>query len=246
MPHHRRMETTDTLHPDPESDQERWDRIRDYYLDGEPAWSVCRNFGIALSTFRARAKRDGWRRCDQSAEAEADDEAPDDAPFDPDLLVIQARAHLRRAVTAGDALGTLRWMKAVEQLTDFARRERHDQIRHAPDRNRALDDAIEAARRRRERLEGAEFVAERLALDSASAPSPESEEESSAAPAPAPHEASDPLEDSDSLYDQLDSLDSFFSEAELAAHPELADAVRAMSALSPLLREQAERRAAGP
>ncbi|WP_374274606.1 hypothetical protein [Brevundimonas sp.] len=238
------MDITDTLHPD----DERWDRVRDYYLDGEPAWSVCQNFGIALSTFRARAKREGWRRCDQPADTTPPlGHALDDEPFDPDLLVIRARAHLRRAVTSGDALNALRWMKMVEQLTDFARRERSVRVRHAPDPNGAEDEAREAAWRRREIMEGLtapdldpdDDLDPPCVLDSAVDP------ESNPSAAAAPVQALDRLEQSEALCDELDSLDSFFSADELAAHPELADAVRAMSALSPFLRDQARKRA-GP
>ncbi|WP_122465397.1 hypothetical protein [Brevundimonas lutea] len=232
------MDITDTLHPD----DERWDRVRDRYLGGEPAWSVCADYRLALSTFRARARREGWRRCDQPSETTPplDPDEIDDEPFDPDLLVIRARAHLRRAVTAGDALNALRWMKMVEQLTDFARRERCVRVRHAPDPNGAEDEAREAAWRRRETLEGLILpdADPKDGLDAFLDPDPVMDSESNAGPVQSLSQAPDRLEQSESLCDELDSLDSFFSADELAAHPDLADAVRAMSALSPFLRDQ--------
>ncbi len=42
-----------------------WNRARDACLAGETAAGVCVRFGLGLSTFRARARRCGWRRADQ-------------------------------------------------------------------------------------------------------------------------------------------------------------------------------------
>lgn len=231
------METVETQ-DGPAPDDTPWKVLREDYLAGSPARVLCESYGVPLSTFRSRAKREKWRHCDQPEAQAAQASPPDDEPFDPDLLVIRARAHLRRTVTAGDALGALRWMKLVEQLTDFARRDRCARLRHAPDRRQAEDDAREAALRRQERAEAG-------SIDSPPRPALLPDPESNADLALDPDHPIDPIEDSENLYDQLDSLDSFFSEAELAAHPGLADAVRAMSALSPFLRDQAAKRA-GP
>ncbi|WP_122465467.1 hypothetical protein [Brevundimonas lutea] len=242
------METVETQ-DGPAPDDTPWKVLREDYLAGSPARVLCESYGVPLSTFRARARREGWRHCDQPDASATRPPPPDDEPFDADLLVIRARAHLRRAVIAGDALGALRWMKMVDQLTDFARRERCVRVRHAPDANRAEDEAREAAWRRREAAEAGppDLTADDDRTldpdpDLDSPPSPESNAyraESSAQPA-------DRLRQSEALCDELDSLDSFFSAADLAAHQDLADAVRAMSALSPFLREQAHRRAGGP
>lgn len=243
------METIQT--PDgPAPSGTPWHVLREDYLAGSPARVLCENYGVPLSTFRARARREGWRRADQPEPAAAAPPEPDDEPFDPDLLVTRARAHLRRAVTAGDALGALRWMKLVEQLTDFAGRERCVRARHAPDPRQAEKDAREAAWRRREAAEAG--APTDLPPDTAqpldSPPPPEArlDPESNTDPSRILEQPIDPAEDFETLYDQLDSLDSFFSDRELAAHPELADAVRAMSALSPFLRDQAQKRANGP
>lgn len=65
---------TDNPHPtdDPESlaytvrSEEIWLQAREDYLRGDSASTVCRRHGLARSTFRGRAARDGWRRADQA------------------------------------------------------------------------------------------------------------------------------------------------------------------------------------
>ena len=245
------METNIETQDGPAPSGTPWHVLREDYLAGSPARILCESYGVPLSTFRARAKREGWRHCDQPDASAAPPSPPDDhEPFDPDLLVIRARAHLRRAVTAGDALGALRWMKMVEQLTDFARRERCVRVRHAPDPNRAEDEAREAAWRRREAAEAGaapDLTPDRdYGLDSDPDLGSPSTPESNADPAVPPAQPADRLKQSEALCDELDSLDSFFSPEELAAHPDLADAVRSMAALSPFLRDQARKRAGGP
>ena len=45
--------------------EEVWTRAREDYLRGDSASTVCERHGLARSTFRGRAARDGWRRADQ-------------------------------------------------------------------------------------------------------------------------------------------------------------------------------------
>ncbi len=243
------MQTIQT--PDgPAPDGTPWHVLREDYLAGHSARSLCVNYDVPMSTFRARAKREGWRRCDQPEPDPFSQPEPDDEPFDPDLLVIRARAHLRRAVTAGDALGALRWMKLVEQLTDFARRERGVRVRNAPDPRQAERDAIEAAYRRREAAETGTTrdisEAGGWSVDPDALSHPPDAPESNAGQSAVTGYVHDQLEQSQASFEGLDSLDSFFSAEELAANPELAGALKSLGALSPFLRDQARERATGP
>jgi len=99
-----------------------WDAARADYLAGETAEAVCERYGMALSTFRARAREDGWRRSDQ----------PDPEPLDPlDMaaevglpdyadMARQALVRLNRAVHAGRAVEAARWMRLHARLLDLA------------------------------------------------------------------------------------------------------------------------------
>lgn len=51
-----------------------WSLARADYLAGAGAPEVCERHGLSLSTFRWRARKEGWRRADQP-------ETPCDAPF---------------------------------------------------------------------------------------------------------------------------------------------------------------------
>ena len=51
-----------------------WSAARADYLAGGSATEVCERHGLSLSTFRWRARNEGWRRADQP-------ETPVDAPF---------------------------------------------------------------------------------------------------------------------------------------------------------------------
>lgn len=51
-----------------------WSLARADYLAGAGAPEVCERHGLSLSTFRWRARKEGWRRADQA-------ETPCDAPF---------------------------------------------------------------------------------------------------------------------------------------------------------------------
>jgi hypothetical protein len=89
-----------------------WDGARSEYLDGATAEEVCRRYDLGLSAFRARARREGWRRADVTDPAPIDDDAP--SPFDDLTPVELAEVCLRRVARAIDlnrSADALRWMR---------------------------------------------------------------------------------------------------------------------------------------
>lgn len=99
-----------------------WDRARNDYLDGDAAETVCARHGLALSTFRQRARAGGWRRIDRpdpepvDLEAEAAAGLPDYAEMARHALV-----RLNRAVLGGRAAEAAGWMRLHIRLSDLAR-----------------------------------------------------------------------------------------------------------------------------
>ena len=107
-----------------------WQAAAKDYLAGASAETVSARYGMAISTFRARAAEEGWRRRDQPDPAPLDDRADeadlpadlDDEPADFAAMADQARARLNRAVQAGRALEAARWMRLHLSLSALARR----------------------------------------------------------------------------------------------------------------------------
>lgn len=108
---------------------ETWDRVRDAYLAGEPAESVCARFGIGLRTLRDRALQQGWRRADQP------DPEPFDLPDAEDLDGVVDDAELRRLARSRMALAArrglvgeaLRWARFEEVVARQSRLQQRDQ-----------------------------------------------------------------------------------------------------------------------
>ena len=101
-----------------------WETARKEYLAGDTAETVCARYGMGVSTFRARSKKEGWRRRDQD-DPVAD---PVDLPFEtaqglPDFgdMAAHALVRLGRAVEAGRAMEAARWMRLHAHLTRLAR-----------------------------------------------------------------------------------------------------------------------------
>lgn len=103
-----------------------WARARQDYLDGDAAETVCARHGLALSTFRQRARGQGWRRIDQP------DPEPVDLPIDiaaemeaglPDYadMARHALVRLNRAVLGGRVAEAAGWMRLHARLLDLAR-----------------------------------------------------------------------------------------------------------------------------
>lgn len=117
-----------------------WSLARADYLAGAGAPEVCERHGLSLSTFRWRARKEGWRRADQL-------ETPCDAPFtDPardgdrpaaapspiDALrpdenwaaMVELSdivwLHLQRAIRAGRLIEARGWARVHRDLTNGA------------------------------------------------------------------------------------------------------------------------------
>ncbi|MDP3403682.1 MAG: hypothetical protein Q8S03_03260 [Brevundimonas sp.] len=117
---------------------EVWVEVKDAYLGGASAAECCRRFGVGKSALRARAAREGWRRCDQiwvpPAPLEPWDEGlklEQEVGGDLDQLDFAELAHvamrrMMRAVLHGDAAAVMRWhrvrgiMDAMQAEVDAA------------------------------------------------------------------------------------------------------------------------------
>ncbi len=107
-----------------------WAQARAAYLDGETAEGVCDRFDLSLSAFRERARRGGWRRCDQPD----GEPRPVDAMDDVDGCSIEMGAsyaeladhalrQMRRAIARGRASEACSWMRLHERLLARAEAE---------------------------------------------------------------------------------------------------------------------------
>lgn len=93
-----------------------WDRARDEYLAGDSGPAVCARYGIGLTTFRERARLDGWRRTDMkdSTLTSSRPVLPSDARY-PDLAA-EAGMRMREALARGRAADVVAWMRVQDQL----------------------------------------------------------------------------------------------------------------------------------
>ncbi len=107
-----------------------WAQARAAYLDGETAEGVCDRFDLSLSAFRERARRGGWRRCDQPVR----EPLPVDVMDDVDGYAIEMGAsyaelaehalrQMRRAIARGQASAASSWMRLHERLLARAEAE---------------------------------------------------------------------------------------------------------------------------
>ena len=103
---------------------EAWAAARDDYLAGDTAETVSARYGMAICTFRQRARDKGWRRMDQvdpPYDPLDPDEAAADGPADYGRMADLARMRLNRALEAGRAVEAARWMRLHLGLTALAR-----------------------------------------------------------------------------------------------------------------------------
>ncbi len=99
-----------------------WARAREDYLAGDAAETVCDRHGLALSTFRARAKAGSWRRIDQPDPEPVELDAEEEADLlDYARMARHALVRLNRAVLRGRAAEAARWMRLHTRLSDLAR-----------------------------------------------------------------------------------------------------------------------------
>ena len=115
-----------------------WDAARQAYLEGGSARDICDRYDLTLSAFRARARREGWRRADMGDPDPGPEHAFDDLDNDSPLPSLEDMAAVawRRAVRAlgrGRAGDTQRWMAIHARLQQQIRT---NEIAHMPDRVR--------------------------------------------------------------------------------------------------------------
>jgi len=95
---------------------ETWIQARDDYLTGFSADEVCARYDMGLSAFRARARREGWRRVDQSDP----DVVIEDLSILPDAgLTDMVRAAWKRmsaAILLGRGVEAARWQRIHDAL----------------------------------------------------------------------------------------------------------------------------------
>ena len=103
--------------------KEAWEAAGSAYLAGTTAEEISACYGMAVSTFRARAKDEGWRREDQpDPVCDPVDLAVETADGLPDYGTMAAHAlvRLNRALQAGRALEAARWVRLQADLTRMA------------------------------------------------------------------------------------------------------------------------------
>lgn len=98
-----------------------WAQARRDYADGDPAAEVCERYGLGLSTLRARAAAERWRRCD---EPENDPPTPDEKleqrRFKASELTGLACSRLDWAIRANRVRDAQSWSRVLDQLFTLA------------------------------------------------------------------------------------------------------------------------------
>ncbi|MFN4297961.1 MAG: hypothetical protein ACK4FB_14120 [Brevundimonas sp.] len=110
---------------------ETWDAARQAYMEGGGARDICDRYDLTLSAFRARARREGWRRADMAdpEPPELDDVDDDHSPrpsFE-DMAEMAAR-RAARALRQGRAGETQRWMAVHDRLIRQSRAEERAEL----------------------------------------------------------------------------------------------------------------------
>ncbi len=103
-----------------------WAWAKEDYATGYTAQAICQSYGLAMSTFRARAKLEGWRRADlRAGDAEELERLPPEPPEAPPTLEMAALAWrwTAEANRHGMVHQARAWMKLHNELRDQARRE---------------------------------------------------------------------------------------------------------------------------
>ena len=95
---------------------ETWEAIREDYMAGEPAYRLAADYGVGVSTIRARAAMEGWRRCDlpEPEPFVLDENAP--AP-DLEDMARHALARMDHAIKKGRPTEAASWMRTWRALT---------------------------------------------------------------------------------------------------------------------------------
>jgi hypothetical protein len=109
-----------------------WTRAKADYLAGATAEGVCERYGLARSSFHARARAEGWRLKDLGERrAEPVDDLAELEPAPPTLeMAQQAWRRAAEAIRLGKPYQARTWMKLSAELKAAARQEDAD-ARHA-------------------------------------------------------------------------------------------------------------------
>lgn len=104
---------------------ETWARAREAYLQGAPGPELCERFGLGRTAFRERARKEGWRRADQSdpdpdLDALADEEDEDAPVATPGETAELAWRKVARAAKAGRLHESLGWMRLCREAGQLA------------------------------------------------------------------------------------------------------------------------------
>jgi hypothetical protein len=128
-----------------------WAHAREAYSCGVGAPTVCEQFGLSLSTFRARARREGWRRGDLTPDPGAHRTEYDDFEhevLDPAAMADAAWRMASNAVRRGRLRDAQGWTKlhrelAVQAAAALEARERRESLEpERPPRVQAVDVAL--------------------------------------------------------------------------------------------------------
>lgn len=100
--------------------KDAWRSAQIEYESGQPARLICRAYGLSLSTFRTRARNEGWRRADMMPAGEALEHdpvslEPPPAPPTPDLVDLAWRS-AAEAIRCGKVYEARAWMRIVDEL----------------------------------------------------------------------------------------------------------------------------------
>ncbi|WP_292073077.1 hypothetical protein [Brevundimonas sp. UBA7534] len=116
---------------------ETWAAARADYLSGAAAAQVCERHGLSLSTFRWRARTEGWRRADHlvgSPFVPLDDEELDlidqGLPLNAADMARLAWSNAARAMREGRLIETRGWTRLHEDLTRIAADDDHRRRLH--------------------------------------------------------------------------------------------------------------------
>ena len=114
------------------SDQ-TWADARDAYLSGHTAEDVCARYDLGLSAFRARARRQGWRRTDTPDPDPIDIDAP--TPLDdlsPGELAEICMRRAARAIDRDSSAEAMRWLRLYLALKAQPHAQPHAQAVATP------------------------------------------------------------------------------------------------------------------
>ncbi|GLK49671.1 hypothetical protein GCM10017620_26440 [Brevundimonas intermedia] len=103
---------------------ETWAKARDDYLAGSSAETVCRRYDLGLASFRLRARRYGWRRCDQVPPPPGEADLTLYSDIDLEAQIKTAGLRFIEALEGGKAVEARRWRRLWIELS-----ETHVQIR---------------------------------------------------------------------------------------------------------------------